>query len=76
MIKVEIMLFSERMHFAELLADWRDAQMQQVGWQVKDKEKLKCYYMDCISLLEGLGIIDIKKAREFVKNVGVDKCLS
>lgn len=69
MIKVEIMRFSERMHFAAVLADWRDAQMLQIGMQIKDKERLKAYYMDCISLLEGLGIIDIKKAREFVKNV-------
>ena len=70
MIKAEIMLFSERMHFAEVLVDWRDAQMNQMGWKVKDKDRLKLNYMDCISLLEGHGIIDIKKAREFVKKCG------
>ena len=69
MIKVKIMTFREREHFVEILADWRDAQMQQIGLQYKDKELLKGYYWDCISTLDGLGMIDIEKVREFVKNV-------
>ena len=75
-MKKEMMLFSERMRFAAALTDFRDTQMQQLGWQVKDKEKLKGYYMDCLSLLVGLEIIDIKKAKEFMKNMGGNGCIS
>lgn len=62
----EIMLFSERMAFAKALTEWRDQQMRKIGWQVKDKDRMKMNYMDCISALEGLGLIDITKSRHFI----------
>jgi len=65
----DMMLFSERMSFAEALTEWRDQQMNKIGWQVKDKDRLKMCYMDCISALEGLGLIDIAKGRQFIADM-------
>ena len=65
MKKPEIMLFSERMAFAKALTKWRDQEMRKIGWKVKDMDRMKMNYMDCITALEGLGLIDIEKGITF-----------
>ena len=69
MKKPEMMFFSERMAFAEALTKWRDQQMREIGWKVKDMDRMKMNYMDCITLLEGLGLIDIEKGRQFIADM-------
>ena len=65
-MKEKMMLFSERMLFADALTRWREQQMQKIGWRVKDAERLKMYYNDCISALVGLELVDIEKSRLFI----------
>lgn len=69
MNKEEKMLFSERQSFAEILTKWRDREMRKIGWRVKDVERMKMHYMDCITALEGLGLIDRVKSRQFIADM-------
>ena len=69
MEKTEMMFFSERMALAEVLTEWRELQFGKIGWQPKDKDRLKRYYMDCVSILVALELIDIKKSRQFIADM-------
>lgn len=69
----ERMFFNERMALAKALTEWRDREIQKIGWQVKDKELMKVNYMDCITALEGLGLIDRAKSRFFIAEMEVEE---
>lgn len=73
MDKNKIMLFSERLLFAEALAEYRKQEMYKIGIINTNEERLKKYYMDCIGLLVGLELLDIKKSKQFITELIGDK---